>query len=294
MRDEVWEAFKGTTIEAPGRRAGDRSSTARRGLPSRGSRVACPVCGVFTPTRVCKECHSDLPSDYCAQESRIIALVGAAGGKSTCVTVLLHELRHRVGRAFGAAVSAMGGDTQIRDREMERDLYDLGLMPDPTTTAARALNDPLLYRLSLPDGRRGNGLTAHALVFFDAAGEDLRGIEAMNRYTGYLAAADGIILLVDPLQLTSVREELLPHGLAPTTATTPQQRIAADIATQLRSRGRRSAKEGPHPRRRGDQGRHASPDAVAPVAAARQLPGTRTAFCTTRTAWPSTTRCAPC
>ncbi|XUL92330.1 TRAFAC clade GTPase domain-containing protein [Streptomyces galilaeus] len=242
VRDEVWEAFKGTTI---GPQAAVRGPvfTARRGLPSRGSRVACPVCGVFTPTRVCKECHSDLPSDYCAQESRIIALVGAAGGgKSTCVTVLLHELRHRVGRAFGAAVSAMGGDTQIRDREMERDLYDLGLMPDPTTTAARALNDPLLYRLSLPDGRRGNGSRHTALVFFDAAGEDLRGIEAMNRYTGYLAAADGIILLVDPLQLTSVREELLPHDLAPTTATTPQQRIAADIATQLRSHGRRSAK----------------------------------------------------
>lgn len=241
VRDEVWEAFKGSAI---GPQAAVRGPVffPRRGLRAPGNRVPCPTCEVPTPTRVCKECHSDLPSDYCDQESRIIALVGAlSAGKSTFVTVLLHELRHRVGHALQAAVAAMGGDTQARDRELERDLYDLGLMPDPTTTAARALNDPLLYRLSLPAGRRGTGTRHTALVFFDAAGEDLSGIEAMNRYTGYLAAADGIILLIDPLQLTSIREELSPNEPALPFEAIPQQRIAADVATQLRSHGRRGS-----------------------------------------------------
>ncbi|MEV6397975.1 hypothetical protein AB0M39_24910 [Streptomyces sp. NPDC051907] len=244
QRDDTWAEFKGAGV-APQARMRGPVFDVRRGLGLGGDRAPCPHCGVLTPTRVCVSCHSDLPSDYCRQDSRIIALVGAkATGKSTYVTVLVNELRHRVGSSYRAALAAMGEDTQRRDKEMAADLYDRLHLPGATPPAALGFNDPLLYRLSLPSqGRFGDGTRHTALVFFDAAGEDLGDTAAMDRYTDYLAAADGIILLVDPLQLPSVREQLPPGDgppLPPVEAS-PQQ-IASDIAGQLRGHGRRAAR----------------------------------------------------
>ncbi len=244
QRDDAWAEFKGGTA-APQARMRGPVFDVRRTLGSGGNRAPCPDCGVLTPVRVCASCHSDLPSDYSDHDSRIIALVGAkATGKSTYVTVLVNELRHRVGSAYRGALAAMGSDTQRRDKEMAAELYDRLHLPGATPPAALGFNEPLLYRLSLPNaGRFGDGTRHTALVFFDAAGEDLGDAAAVDRYTDYLAAADGIILLVDPLQLPAVREELPPGEgpPLPPIETSPQQ-IAADIAGQLRGHGRRGAR----------------------------------------------------
>ncbi|MFE2100029.1 hypothetical protein [Streptomyces sp. NPDC059468] len=244
--DDAWAGFMGPGVPPAARMRGPLFTPARKvaGLGGGGSSVPCPQCGVPTPVRVCGSCHSDLPSDYCDQDSRIIALVGAkASGKSTYVSVLVNELNHRVGQAYHASLAAMGQSTQTRDREMAEDLYERLRLPDATRPAALGFNDPLLYRLSLP--RRsllgGTGTRHTTLVFFDAAGEDLAGTEAMDRYTRYLGAADGIILLVDPLQLGSVRDRLPVHEGPPLPVVeTPPQQIAADLAAQLRAHGKGS------------------------------------------------------
>ncbi|MFD9093751.1 hypothetical protein [Streptomyces collinus] len=246
-RDDLWAGFMGPGVPPSARMRGPVFPAARRlgglgGPGGGGSSVPCPDCGVPTPVRVCDSCHSDLPSDYCDQDSRIIALVGAkASGKSTYAAVLVNELNHRVGQAYHASLAAMGQSTQQRDKEMAEDLYERLRLPDATRPAALGFNDPLLYRLSLPrKGLLGGSGTRHTtLVFFDAAGEDLAGSEAMDRYTRYLSAADGIILLVDPLQLGSVRDRLPVHEgpPLPVVETAPQQ-IAADLAAQLRAHGK--------------------------------------------------------
>lgn len=247
-RDDAWAGFMGPGVPPAARMRGPVFTPARKvaGLGGGGSSVPCPQCGVPTPVRVCGSCHSDLPSDYCDQDSRIIALVGAkASGKSTYVSVLVNELNQRVGQAYHASLAAMGQSTQTRDKEMAEDLYERLRLPDATRPAALGFNDPLLYRLSLPrKGLLGGAGTRHTtLVFFDAAGEDLAGAEAMDRYTRYLGAADGIILLVDPLQLGSVRDRLAVHEgpPLPVVETSPQQ-IAADLAAQLRAHGKGRAR----------------------------------------------------
>ncbi|MEU3894636.1 hypothetical protein [Streptomyces sp. NPDC045251] len=257
-RDDLWAGFMGPGVSAAARMRGPVFPPPRgvHGLFGRSAgSVPCPHCGVPTPVRACGSCHSDLPSDYCDQDSRIIALVGAkASGKSTYVSVLVNELNQRVGQAYHASLAAMGQNTQQRDKEMAEDLYERLRLPDATRPAALGFNDPLLYRLSLPRrGRPGGGTRHTTLVFFDAAGEDLAGREAMDRYTRYLGAADGIILLVDPLQLGSVRDRL-PLGDGPPLppVETPPQQIAADLAAQLRVHGKA-----------GSRGRVHTPIAVA-------------------------------
>ncbi|WP_329544362.1 hypothetical protein OG548_06185 [Streptomyces sp. NBC_01356] len=243
--DGRWAAFTGAPAGGPAAQRGP-CFDAPRGLRTGRGRAPCPACGVGTPVRVCRNCHNDLPSDYCDQSSRIIALIGPkSAGKSTYVTVLAHELRNRVGREFNAALASMGSATQQRYRVMEDDLYHRLLLPGPTQPAAMRFNDPLIFRLSTPRhgvGGLRDGSRHTALVFFDAAGEDLASAEAMDRYTAYLAAADGVILLVDPLQLRTVREQL-PElaGQLPPVETAPEQ-IAADLAAQLRGRRRGEGK----------------------------------------------------
>ncbi|MFE2213386.1 hypothetical protein ACFW93_15690 [Streptomyces canus] len=240
--DTAWAAFTGTPTAGPAALRGPCFDPPR-GLRTGRGRAPCPACGVETPVRVCRGCHNDLPSDYCDQDSRIIALIGPkSAGKSTYVSVLAHELRNRVGREFAASLASMGTATQQRYRAMEDDLYHRLLLPGPTQPAAMRFNDPLIFRLSIP--RHGplalgwDGSRHTALVFFDAAGEDLADAEAMDRYTAYLAAADGVILLVDPLQLRTVREQLAEaEGRLPAIEAAPEQ-VAADLASQLRGRSR--------------------------------------------------------
>lgn len=256
VRDDAWAAFMGPSLPPAQRMRGPVFAAPRAlvGLSGRGRATACPGCGVDSVQRVCRRCHSDLPTDYCDQDSRIIALVGAkAAGKSTYVSVLVNELHHRVGGAYGASLVPMGIETQRRDREATENLYDRLRLPDATRPAALGFHDPLLYRLSLPHPRRPGHSRHTALVFFDAAGEDLRSEEAMARYTHYLSAADGIILLVDPLQLGPVRDQL-PEGPGPAhpAVETPAQQIAADLAGQLRAHGKGRSR-----------GRIATPIAVA-------------------------------
>ncbi|WP_431037689.1 TRAFAC clade GTPase domain-containing protein [Streptomyces sp. P6-2-1] len=255
VRDDAWADFMGSSA-APAQRERGPVFLAPRPLASLGSgpgRAACPDCGVVSTLRVCRRCHSDLPSDYCDQDTRIIALVGPkAAGKSTYVQVLVNELRHRVGRAYDASVVPMGAETQRRDREAAEDLYERLRLPQATRPAATGFNQPLLYRLSLPRPRRPGSTLHTALVFFDAAGEDLADDDATRRYTSYLASADGIILLVDPLQLGTVRDLVPPADGPLPISETPAQQIASNIAEQLRAhRGRRTG------------GRLATPVAVA-------------------------------
>ncbi|MFD7639143.1 hypothetical protein ACFV4P_00670 [Kitasatospora sp. NPDC059795] len=239
--DEVWAAFANPGGSRHTAMRGPLFAAPRRvGRPPR-LREECPACGVTTPIRVCRSCHSDLPNDYGDQPTRIIALVGPkTAGKSTAMTVLLHELRGAAGRPFRATLTPMGAATQSRFKELEDDLYDSLRLPAPTQSAAMSFNDPLIFRLSLErDGLARRGSRATTLVFFDAAGENLASAEAMDRYTAYLAAADGIILMIDPLQLRSVRESLADRGCRLPDLEAPPDQIAADLASQLRGHRRR-------------------------------------------------------
>lgn len=71
--------------------------------------------------------------------------------------------------------------------------------------------DPLIYSLIF---QRKGGLfkkamnDAVSLTFFDTAGENLNSLASMQTFNRYLYHSSGIILLLDPLQLPAVRDEL--------------------------------------------------------------------------------------
>ena len=65
------------------------------------------------------------------------------------------------------------------------------------------MREPLVSRLH---ARARHALSN--LVFFDAAGEDLERSTILEREARYITQSDGLVLLVDPLQIPAVRDDL--------------------------------------------------------------------------------------
>jgi GTPase SAR1 family protein len=182
----------------------------------------CPDCKGDTTRRLCPHCHSRLPVHFGKVDGRLIAMIGAKqSGKTVFMTVLIHELMHRIGRVLDAAI--VGSDDETRrsfDRDYDQRLYQEHSLPDTTRpVAARAQRRPLVFRLTLQQRRLARFSSAREkhtiLSFFDTAGEDLTTSESVDLNVRYLSNADGIILLLDPLQMPGARVQALPDTILP-------------------------------------------------------------------------------
>ena len=185
----------------------------------KATRAICPDCGGETTNRVCPVCHSSLPVHFGKISSRMIALVGARqSGKTVFMTVLVHELMHRIGNRFNAAM--MGADDQTRTRfagDYENPLYRDARLLGATTAARQTGREPLVFRFTTEERRRiGHSGPQHNLLsFFDTAGEDLISQASVQENVRYLTAADAIVLLLDPLQMRGARKLAKPGTRLP-------------------------------------------------------------------------------
>lgn len=187
------------------------------------SRARCPGCQVETTTRICPACHTTLPVHFGMVSNRLIALVGAKeSGKTVFMTVLVHELMNKVGRRLDAAMS--GADDKTRERfsgAYERPLYGESRLLGATTAAPGSGREPMVFRFTTEERRRiGAPVPRHTLLsFFDTAGEDLTSKQSVEENARYLTAADGILLLLDPLQMPGARALAAPGTRLPAQGT---------------------------------------------------------------------------
>jgi len=182
--------------------------------------ATCPQCKGSTQYRICPRCHSQLPVHFGKVDNRLIAMIGAKeSGKTVYLTVLIHELMHRVGHQFDASV--VGSDDNTRRQftaDYEERLYQRREL-FPTTRSAGATRNqraPLVFRFTRDRKGLIGSRPAHSILsFFDTAGEDLVSEDSVHLNTRYLASADGIILLLDPLQMRGARRLALADAPAP-------------------------------------------------------------------------------
>jgi hypothetical protein len=174
------------------------------------SAKVCPHGKQPSKARYCPRCEKMLEHDYITTKSHIIAMIGSrAAGKSTYVGVLVRELKNRVGPAFnGMSTELVGDKSRTRYREVfAGPLFDKGevvTFTNPVRTQYRL--DPLLFMLRFPRRKYlWDQLTAAMMIFYDTSGEDVLKDENIENLVDYLDAASGIVLLIDPLQISSVR-----------------------------------------------------------------------------------------
>ncbi|SDC89461.1 TRAFAC clade GTPase domain-containing protein [Actinokineospora iranica] len=175
----------------------------------------CPKCQVDSGVRACPVCHTPLPANFADSRSPLIGIVGGKNaGKTVYTTVLAHELRHKIRRRFSADIwfagDQQGGDGSVSDwlAKYEAALFEDSKLFESTMSAADGIKVPLV--LQWRQERRSLGrkvLNTTTLSFYDAAGEDMTSQEFVNAQA-YLAAADGLIVLLDPFQLAGARDRI--------------------------------------------------------------------------------------
>ncbi len=183
-----------------------------RFFSSSGTRLTsqCPSCNQETRTRLCPVCHKNVPESFGLQPEHIIAVVGAKNvGKSHFLAVLIDHIRKGLGAQFDMTIEFLDEETNRRYMD---NLYNPVFRDHKTIPITRSAHVdhtvrlPLLYRLSR---RKDDKLESMAiLAFFDTAGEDLTDQNVMDQFCKYIMNAQGIILLLDPLQIDAVRGQL--------------------------------------------------------------------------------------
>ena len=170
----------------------------------------CRTCSKETKTRLCKTCHSVLPHTISDYEDIIIAVIGAkSSGKSHYIGVLINEINKKIGNAYSSILQSENDDTIERYKYKFRNplFKDKNILDvTPSAQADPDVRKPLLYTMKFNVGSKIKVVT---LSLFDTAGEDLKAQVDMEKHTKYLIHSAGVICLVDPLQIDTVREEVV-------------------------------------------------------------------------------------
>lgn len=151
--------------------------------------------------------HLDIPSElYDGTPTLTVAILGGvSSGKTSYLTVLLNQIDNKLRNAYECSMRILNTATQ----ETYRNRYYNFVYKDGSLNEKTLANDsipPLLYSLEFPDNPKKKQRVN--LAFYDVAGEDLRGTDKMVEDLGYITTADLIVVLLDPLQMPSVRKKL--------------------------------------------------------------------------------------
>lgn len=181
--------------------------------------VQCPVCSEPSSHRACPLCHSELPSEIEVAQNRIIAILGMRGsGKTMYIAHLIDQLRQRLPELNATLAPATHSTAALFKRNYGEPILRDGIRLQGTAPAASnpELRIPLIYRISFgatgKNGSSGVSASAH-LVFFDASGEDLETSRLPELYRRYIRSASALVLLLDPLSITGLKDHIIRSGL---------------------------------------------------------------------------------
>ena len=146
-----------------------------------------------------------MPIDLGTARNFVYVVAGATGsGKSNYIAVLVNVMKeHSKALRLRLEIADEGTSRTVNENAnlfRERELKE-------KTDRARELPWPMLFRIAT---RRGYALVS----VFDLAGEDLNAEEDMDEWHLCLLRADGIVFMIDPLQVDRVAREVGPSAEA--------------------------------------------------------------------------------
>lgn len=160
---------------------------------------------IETKKRICPYCHNDLPYSAGRAPSNIIAIIGPSQvGKSVYMTSLIHTLETATAHHFEAACLPINADTSRRFKDYYLDpLFNQNMLIESTQKEKK--QEPFIFQFKFKDTNKA----PLSLVFFDVAGEGMVEEEYLDLYANHIKNAEGILFLVDPLQLSTIRSKVI-------------------------------------------------------------------------------------
>lgn len=159
----------------------------------------------FCPTKSQRGKMLEIPERACGNTFSI-ALIGAKqSGKSNYIAVLVNEIKKKMARNMDCSLIFCNQQTN----DAYQNTYYKPLYENATTVKGTDANDdapPLIYSIDFYKGKKiRDSIT---LSLYDTAGENLDNENSMLCNNQYISNASGIIILLDPLQLPSIRSKL--------------------------------------------------------------------------------------
>jgi hypothetical protein len=155
-----------------------------------------------------RECAQQLPDRWNEVTTTCLAMVGTrASGKSVYLAVTA-DLLIKWGRRRGMTITHYNQASEGNFRDRFGSLHlDSGRLLSSTEREGLgqlvAHQEPILLRIQRP------GIRDHVLVLRDIAGEDLQDPAMNARIFRFITRADGLIQLVDPMSVASMRAVLV-------------------------------------------------------------------------------------
>ncbi len=230
--DEIYGRARGLTIPVMGRILQPSS----RGFAT-PRQAECDICHNISRAHICPHCHGELSYDIGLVDQYMIAIIGSsAAGKTHYIASLIHHLQQATGKNFGLTVRMLGDATQQR---WEHDFYTplfinkTRLQPTPSAVVDAQIKVPLVLRVTFSRGRVRRAIN---ISFFDTAGEDMALFSTMSLQNRYICLADGLILLLDPLQIPAVRQQITTLPLPPVDPKAAPENIVGRLRDLFRAR----------------------------------------------------------
>lgn len=149
----------------------------------------------------------EIPNDFLLGENFSVALIGAkASGKSNYIAVLINEIRKKMAASFNCSLNICASE---ESKSLYDSFYYKPLFVDGHIIDANAKDEmpPLICPLRFMNNRN-EIVNIATLTFYDTAGENLNSTGDILINNRYIPNADGIIILLDPLQMPTIRAKL--------------------------------------------------------------------------------------
>lgn len=168
-----------------------------------------PRCRGRYTSLICPQCGEQLPSNITQYQgySRLAIAAPSRGGKTVLITTMLHEVFANA-TLLGINMGSMDTKTsEYYQRNSER-LYGSMKAPDTTQVGGTV---PMQWYMQNVRRSSSNRIPTYSLTIFDGAGESMEDPSDME--TRYIGEAKMLMLLLDPLQLAGIRNQLTPEEI---------------------------------------------------------------------------------
>ena len=185
---------------------------------------------ILVRQRACPHCHNHLPDGYGKYPTDIIAVIGiTSSGKTVYLSTLLSHLNRSLPKWSLSSYDTKSSLDFIRTNPVSRGNFL------PASTTYDMPQAPIYYEIDVDDQHRGR--YRKGLLIYDIAGEnfDPDNMAEIENHAKYIRAADGIILLLDPLQFENIARanEQDQSSLAISALTAIQNLITGDNESQV-------------------------------------------------------------